>query len=78
MEKQMEEKKHYAANRWGVLNHVGEIWTPETFDRKDQAQEYIDSYQRRTGVDLSRHRPVRVDVRVTLADVANPTREDKG
>lgn len=28
--------------RFGILNHLGEPWTPETFDTQNQAQIYLD------------------------------------
>lgn len=34
--------KSITYNRFGILNHLGEPWTPETFDTADQAQAYLD------------------------------------
>ena len=29
-------------DRFGIINHLGDPWTPETFDNADQAQAYLD------------------------------------
>lgn len=58
--------KPYRMQRIGILNHVGEIWTPETFDNEAAAMAYIANYTRRwPSMDLSNHRPVPVRVTVT-------------
>lgn len=58
----------YRMQRWGVLNHEGGIWTPETFGNRGAAQAYIDRSKRQNPTwDLSNHRPA--VVRVTLSVV---------
>lgn len=57
--------KPYRARRYGILNHLGEIWTPETFDNPIAAKALIDAEQRQNPTwDLKRHKvaPVRVTV----------------
>lgn len=70
--------KPYRADRIGVLNHTGGIWTPETFDNVEQAQAYIDDYQRRWGIDLSGHKPVPVRVMVSLIKSTPPAAQSEG
>jgi hypothetical protein len=58
--------KPYRMQRIGILNHMGEIWTPHTFDSAAEAQAHLDRYQRHNPkMDLSNHRPA--PVRVTLS-----------
>jgi DICT domain-containing protein len=60
--------KPYRIQRIGILNHVGGIWTPETFDSNEAAQAHIDRVQRRNPTwHLSKHKPA--PVRVTLSIV---------
>ncbi|MFG1429356.1 hypothetical protein [Roseixanthobacter glucoisosaccharinicivorans] len=54
------------AERWGILNHVGDMWTPDTFETKDEAQRYIETYAKKFGIELSNHKPVRVIVVVSV------------
>ncbi len=64
--------KPYRTQRTGILNHVGGIWTPETFDSNEAAQAYIDQAQRQNPTwHLSKHKPA--PVRVTLS-VVKPKR----
>lgn len=72
--------KPYRTNRIGILNHTGDIWTPETFETVDQAQAYIDGYQRRwgLGLDLSKHKPVPVRVTVSLIKPTPPAAQSEG
>lgn len=28
-------------DRWGIINHLGDPWTPETFDTQEQADAYL-------------------------------------
>ena len=55
----------YTMDRYGIMNHVGGIWSPETFESIEGANAYIDKYQRENPrVKLDRHKviPVRVTV----------------
>lgn len=57
--------KRYCADRFGVLNHVGDIWSPETFETSDQAHKYLANQQAANPTwSLNRHQviPVRVIV----------------
>lgn len=57
----------YRMKRLGIINHVGGIWTAETFDTVEAGQACIDAYSRRwPSMDLSRHRVVPVRVTVSL------------
>ena len=63
--------KPYRMQRLGVVNHVGDVWSPETFDSVEGGQAYIDRAKRQNPTwDLSNHRVV--PVRVTVS-VVKPT-----
>jgi len=63
--------KPYRMERIGILNHIGDIWTPETFGSTEAAQAHIDRVQRQNPTwDLSKHKPA--PVRVTLSVVKSP------
>ena len=52
--------------RFGILNHMGQLWSCETFDTADLAQKYIGNYQSQNkDCDLSRHTVIPVSVTVT-------------
>lgn len=47
----------YRMQRLGIVNHVGGIWTPETFDSVEAGQAYIARAQRQNPTwDLTNHR----------------------
>lgn len=54
----------YRADRYGIQNHVGGIWTPETFQTPDQAQHYLDA-QRPHYKGIGRHKVIPVRVTIT-------------
>lgn len=62
-------------DRFGIMNHLGGVWTPQTFDSEREAQAYLDQ-QRRIwpdgGEGLRRHKvvPVKAIVRVKAAKQA--------
>jgi hypothetical protein len=64
--KPVKRAKPYRAMRYGILNHVGDIWTPQTWDTPDAAAAYKDGYHAKYG-GLARHKVVRVRVTVSLA-----------
>lgn len=64
----MARQKPYRAERWGILNHVGGIWSPENFDTEAQAQTYLEQQRKSQTwgrINLSRHRVAKL--RLTLS-----------
>jgi len=52
--------------RFGIMNHVGSIWTPETFCTESRAKKYIEQQSEQNPTwKLNRHRVVPVRVTVT-------------
>lgn len=72
-------KPYRDQSRWGILNHVGSIWSPENFGTKEEAESYLEREQakwRRNGWgDLSRHKVI--PVRLTLSALP-PAPESEG
>lgn len=63
--------KPYRTRRFGILNHVGGIWTPETFDTELAARAYINAQQLANPTwTLGRHRVV--PIRVTISEIKKP------
>lgn len=59
--------------RWSILNHLGELWTPENFDTERQATAFLDRWKRdNPKMDLSRHRVIPVLVTMTAAPTGEP------
>lgn len=59
-----------ATGRYGILNHLGDLWTPETFPAEAAAQGYLDAQRELNPKwSLDRHKvvPVRVTVTATRA-----------
>lgn len=57
----------YRVHRFGIQNHVGGVWTPETFSSEPAAQHYLDNARNRGGFGpLPKHKVVRVRVTVSL------------
>lgn len=54
--------------RYGILNHLGGLWTPETFRTEQMAQGYLDAQRElwpssnKGGLDRHKIVPVRVTV----------------
>lgn len=71
----MARQKPYRAERYGILNHTGGIWSPENFDTEAQAQAYLDGQKKGPWrhLDLSRHRVAKL--RLTLSIPVAPTKE---
>lgn len=66
-----EKGKPYRARRFGILNHLGGIWSPETFDTELAARSYINAQQLANPTwKLGRHRVV--PVRVTISEIKKP------
>ena len=57
-------RSHVSTWRFGILNHIGTIWTPETFETEDEAARYLARRQNQHS-DLRRHKVVPVRVTVT-------------
>lgn len=57
-------KSHVSTWRFGILNHIGTIWTPETFDTENEAARYLAARESQYS-NLSRHKVVPVRVTVT-------------
>ena len=77
MTKTVKRVKPYRANwRYGIVNHLGGIWTPETFDTALTADRYICAQASANPTwKLSRHKvvPVRVTVSLRRGDQSFPT-----
>lgn len=64
---------------WGILNPYGDLWTHKTFESETAALEYVRawwSWNREAGGDLTRFKPIRVNVHVT-AIRATPPKPDR-
>ncbi len=56
-------------NRFGVMNHLGGIWSPRTFDNAQEAMDYIRAEnQSWPSMDLRKHKIVPVRVTVTARE----------
>lgn len=58
----------YHANRYGIKNHCGEVWTSETFQTAEKAQRYLDKQRPLYGGLTPKHTVVPVRVTITLAE----------
>ena len=59
--------------RWSILNHLGELWTPENFDTERQATAFLDRWKRdNPKMDLSKHKVTPVLVTMTAAPTGEP------
>jgi len=59
--------------RWSILNHLGELWTPENFDTERQATAFLDGWKRdNPKMDLSKHKVIPVLVTMTAAPTGEP------
>lgn len=56
----------YRANRYGIQNHLGDVWTPETFETPDRAQKYLDQQRKVYGGLTKKHKVVPVRVTVSI------------
>lgn len=60
---------------WGILNPYGDLWTRKTFDTEEAARQHVRawwSWNPEAGGDLSKFKPVRVKVRVTVLPTTTP------
>lgn len=58
----------YRALRYGILNHLGGIWTPETFTSMEGAQAHLNDARRTWpdgGEGLRKHKVVAVRITVS-------------
>ena len=62
-------KPYKIDGRFGILNHIGSLWTANTFETREAAEQYKTAYAARNqNCNLARHRivPVRVTVEALL------------
>lgn len=43
----MSARKPYRMRRFGIINHMGEVWSPDTFNTEAEARAYLADHQRR-------------------------------
>jgi hypothetical protein len=55
-----------STRRFGILNHLGGIWTPETFETEDGANGYLKAQASKFDGGLPKHKVVRVRVTVSV------------
>lgn len=71
MKKPKQGPKPYRAPRYGILNHFGEIWTPETFATEELAGSYLKLCSKTNpSWKLGNHKVVPVTVTVTAVSTA--------
>ncbi len=58
----------FSMRRFGIANHLGGVWTPETFQTAQQAGWYLTAQNKIFGGTLSKHKVV--PVRVTVSIIA--------
>lgn len=63
---------------WGILNPYGDLWGHETFSTPEAAMRRVADFWRgiRTAPDLSKFKPVRVRVTISVLPSAHPTPGD--
>jgi hypothetical protein len=65
MDKAKTEAESYSADRFGIQNHLGGIWTPETFKSAEDAQAFLDNSKKNwKGNGLDRHKVIPVSVTI--------------
>lgn len=76
----MSRSRSHRANRFGIMNHVGSIWTHETFENVVEANAFLAAaraeWKLKGWGDLARHRVV--PVRVTVTPTAQPDHHGGG
>lgn len=60
-------QKPYRVSRFGIQNHVGGVWTPETFQTPAEAQKYLDKMRPVYGGLTKKHKVVPVRVTISVA-----------
>lgn len=64
---------HYEGTFWGIVNRNGQIWTPQVFGTKAEAEQYREDAAKRLGVNFNRipftHKVVPVEFRIEPAQV---------
>ena len=62
---------HYEGTFWGIVNRKGQIWTPQIFGTKAEAEQYREEAAKRLGVNFKRipftHKVVPVEFRIEPA-----------
>lgn len=58
-------RRPYRMKRFGIQNHFGSVWSPETFGTAEAAQKYLDKQRPGFG-GLPKHRVVPVRVTVSI------------
>ena len=64
--------KHAAQRgyRWGILNHLGGIWSPENFATEEEAVAYLEQqraeWRAKGWGDLSKHRVATLKLMLTI------------
>ncbi len=60
-------KKPYRARRFGIQNHLGEVWSPETFQTPASAEAYLERVRPHYNGLTKKHKVVPVRVTVSIA-----------
>lgn len=60
-------KPPYRADRFGIQNHFGEVWTPETFQTHGEAEKYLEKMRPVYGGLTKKHKVVPVRVAISIA-----------
>lgn len=58
----------YEMSRFGILNPYGDIWTPDTFDSPEEAEEHVAEFFKGIETDLTMFKVIPVNVTVTAAN----------
>jgi hypothetical protein len=67
MAKKTTKSKPYRVLRFGVMNHLGEIWTPVTFQSHGDAEKYLEKMRPVYGGLTKKHKVVPVRVTISIA-----------
>lgn len=59
--------KPYRWKMFGIQNHIGGIWTPETFSTPAEAQQYLDRQRTVYKGGLPKHKVIPVRVTISVA-----------
>lgn len=69
MSKAPEPVEPVVVHRWGIIGPYGNIWTPDTFAKPEDAEDHLRSFWGRQGFDGYYAAPVEVTVRdITTGD----------
>jgi hypothetical protein len=64
--KRVKRPARMSIRRWGIKNHVGGVWTPETFATELEAKGYLKAKSAYYDGDLAKHKVVPVRVTVSI------------